>query len=483
MTLEHFDVAIIGAGAAGMSAAIEAAQLGAQVVLIDDNQQLGGQYFRQPSAGFNKSVIVEKSPDHIRFAALCRGINGSSTSYRAGATVWDLIDPLTLAIADGEGSGRIRAKAIVIAAGARDRAVAFPGWTIPGVITAGGLQNLIKGMRVAPPGPAVVAGNGPLLLVAAANLIKAGVHVAAVVEAANQPWRALSELPALVSAPSIMKLAIAYRFALLKSGTPYLQGQTVVAAQGDPDLHSVEIAPIDSSGNIEKNKTQRIEATTLVTGFGLNPSLELPRLIGAQEIHCLLRGGANIARNEELMSSIPGIFVAGDGASIGGVELALVEGRIAGINACVHAGKTSRNSVQNALSLEHKRYRRLCRFRTGLEKVFETNAVWTDLLTPSSIVCRCEDVTYEELARCMKNNCSSATQLKATTRIGMGRCQGRNCLGSLAEIIADNQNLQSTAVDMPRVRQPARPILLSDLLHEELPPPDIPDDPHLPRKR
>ena len=137
MTIEEFDVAVVGAGAAGLSAAGEAARLGVRVALLDDNRQPGGQYFRQLPSVFTQSAAARQTRDRQRFDALRAAIDTPLVSYRPGATVWDIPDPLTLAVTDGARSGRIRARALVIATGARDRAVAFPGWTLPGVMTAG----------------------------------------------------------------------------------------------------------------------------------------------------------------------------------------------------------------------------------------------------------------------------------------------------------------------------------------------------------
>jgi NADPH-dependent 2,4-dienoyl-CoA reductase/sulfur reductase-like enzyme len=483
MTVVNVDVAVVGAGAAGLSAATEAVALGARVALIDDNRQPGGQYFRQTPVTFKTTTSTAQNKDKHQFSALCRVLDSPLLSYRPNATVWDFVDPLTLAIADGEQSGRIMARSIVIATGARDNVVPFPGWTLPGVMTAGGLQNLIKGMRIAPPGPVVVAGNGPLLLVAAASLINAGVRVAAVVEAANQPWRISRDIGNLARVPSLLKLALQYRLALLKAGTPILRGHTVLAAHGNPNLHSVDIAAINADGSIDRRNTLQYNAETLVTGFGLTPSLELARLLGAKEANLALRGGNTLVRDHTLMTSVDGVFAAGDGASIGGVALSLVEGRIAGINACLHTGLTSASTVQSTLARNLGTFRRLCKFRVGLERFFKTPARWQQLLTSDTVICRCEDITLRQLEQAMSAGNTSAFQLKATTRIGMGRCQGRNCLGSLAEIIRTKRTMSLDEVAMPRPRQPARPILLGALLHEDLPAPDIPEDPHLPRRR
>lgn len=483
MTIETVDVAVIGAGPAGLSAAGEAARLGARVALIDDNRQPGGQYFRQPPPEFAPAAQKSQDKDRTRYDALRRGIENGLVSYRPGATVWDVPEPLTLAITDGLASGRIKAQAIVIAAGARDRVVAFPGWTLPGIMTAGGLQNLIKGMRVAPSGPAVVAGNGPLLLVAAASLVRAGVQVTAVVEAAEVPARVPWQAARLALAPSILRLAAQYRALLASAGTRMLYGRAVIAAHGDRDLASLDIAGIGTDGSIDKSRTERIEAHTLVTGFGLTPSLELPRLLGAEEVHLPLRGGPALHRDARLMTSVPGVFAAGDGAAIGGVELSLVEGRLAGLEAAAHAGVCTHPEILRPLARDRRTLRRLNLFRTGLERVFAPPASWLGLLTPDTIICRCEDVALGDITSCMADDNTTAVQIKAVTRAGMGRCQGRNCQATITAVIAECTGRPADEIAMAHPRQPARPILLGDLMHEDLPPPDLPDDPHLPRRR
>ena len=483
MTIKEFDVAVIGAGAAGLSAAGQAAKLGARVALIDDNHQPGGQYFRQPSPHNYRHQNSTTSKDAKRFSALLEGIDTPLIDYRPGATVWDISDPLTLGLADGEHSCRIRSSAIVIAAGARDYVVPFPGWTLPGVITAGGLQNLIKRMGVIPATPIVVAGSGPLLLVAAANLVSAGIDVAAVVEATNRPWGIVREAGKLIRGRSNLQLAITYLRILRKANVPVLRGYGVIAANGDERLSSVDIAPINSDGKFERSKTRQITASTMVTGMGLTPSLELARLTGVDEVSLPLRGGQNIVKDEKLMTRVQGVFAAGDGASIGGVELSLVEGRIAGIYSAIHAGMAATKQAESTLSRDLSKHKSLCKFRTGLERIFRNNVDWTDLLTPETIICRCEDVTRNELDQCKAKGWTSPLQLKAATRIGMGRCQGRNCLGTLALMTSNSSTSASTNPAMPRTRQPARPILLGDLLHEELPAPELPIDPHLPRQR
>jgi NADPH-dependent 2,4-dienoyl-CoA reductase/sulfur reductase-like enzyme len=482
--IEAFDVAVVGAGPAGLSAAGEAARCGARVVIIDDNSEPGGQYFRHPPPALSAGGTGLSAGDRSRRDALLRALRHPAVDYRANATVWDLPEPLMLAVAHGARSGRIRARAIVLATGARDRAVPFPGWTLPGVMSAGGLQNLIKGMRIAPPGPVVVAGNGPLLLVAAASLVSAGVRIAAIVESAHASSRALGLAPQLALAPGIVKLAAGYYLKLARAGVRRLSGHCVIRATGTGELEEVVVARIDAAGGIARTGHERIAARTLVTGFGLLPSLELYRLIAAGEAPVSAAPLAAVERDDRLMTAVPGVFAAGDGAGIGGVELALVEGRIAGIEAARFAGA---NVPHNARILALLRFQkaRLDRFRKAIEQVFAPPVTWQGLLTEETIVCRCEDVRLLDVRRCIAEGAATPVQLKHATRIGMGRCQGRYCSHTLAELARNRDGAARITgpAPLPRARPPARPIRLGDLLHEDIPPPALPDDPHLPRRR
>ena len=483
MTIEEVDLTVIGAGAAGLSAAGEAAKMGAKIALVDDNHHPGGQYFRQPSPKHYTHQSLVSGKDRRRFSKLLRDIDTPLVNYYPGTTVWDIHDQFTIGLSDKEHSRRIRSASLVISAGARDQVYPFPGWTLPGVITAGGSQNLIKGMGIAPAPPIVVAGNGPLLLVAAANLVSVGAEVAAVVEASSQSWRVFRQAGNLIRGGSTLGLAIKYLKILHKAKIPILRGYGVVAAHGNECLSAVDVAPITRNGKFERSRARRIIAKTMVTGMGLTPSLELPRLLGVREISMPLRGGTNVVRNEKMMSSVQGVFVAGDGGSIGGVELALNEGRIAGINAAKYAGIAMSESAEAALLRDCSRHRNLCMFREGLERIFMHDVDWYDLLTPETIICRCEDVTLDEINHYNAKGLTTPLQLKAATRIGMGRCQGRNCLTTLARLTAHRTSYKDSVKEFPRTRPPARPIRIGDLLHEQLGAPDLPDDPHLPRRR
>jgi len=252
-------------------------------------------------------------------------------------------------------------------------------------------------------------------------------------------------------------------------------------------VRAVTLAPIDPAGRIERARARRVEVDTLVVGFGLTPSVELTRLLGCAHAFDPLRGGWLPVRSPALETSAPGVFAAGDGTGVGGVELAQIEGRLAGLGAALRLGRAKPGQAEARRRSLAARLGRLDRFRAGLERVFAPPASYLDLLTEDTLVCRCEDVAYGELIARLGDYAArtgAATGmlgLKAATRTGMGRCQGRNCLTTLAAIVARAQGVAVDRLTWPRVRPPARPIRLGDLLHEVIPPAVLPDDPHRPR--
>ena len=475
------DLAIVGAGPTGLSAALVAARAGLKVWVFDDNALPGGQYFRQLPKQFRKTRKTVYDKEHGRASELFTAIHHPNITYLPNATVWENPDPGILAFTAGERSGRIEAKAILIACGASDRPVPFPGWTLPGVVTAGGLQNLVKGARVVPGERAVVAGNGPLLLVVAANLIRAGATVAAVAEAAPATARLWRNLPRLLQAPEIVKLAINYRGLMAKAGVPYRCGETVIEARGHDELEEVVLAPIGTRGRFDRAKARTVACDTLVTGFGLNPSIEMYRLLGCDISYNSYRGGWMPKRSEDLETSIPGIFAAGDGAGIGGVEFALIEGRLAGTVIARNLGGLDERTAAIQAAPLRSRLERFRKFRVGLERVYAPPSTWTELATEDTIVCRCEDVSLGDIRAREAQGFTSAFAIKGSTRMSMGRCQGRNCLPTLAALIAARDGLAVEQVELPQGRPPARLVTIGDLLQEDLPAPVFPTDPHLPR--
>ncbi len=382
----EFDVLVVGAGPAGLAATVCASGGGRRVGLVDDNPDLGGQIWRNERA----------RPTSPEAAAWFGRAAEATFEALAGTRVVDVAGPGALL---AEASGRpveLGYRALVLATGARELFLPFPGWTLPNVMGAGGLQALVKsGLPIA--GKAVVvAGSGPLLLAVAAAFRKQGATIPVIAEQAPLAKLARFGL-GLWSEPGKVAQALGLRHDL--GGVPYRSGSWPVAATGDDAVRSVVLT--------DGRARWRVPCDYLACGFGLVPNLELPALLG-----CAL--GPGLTRVDPWQeTSVPGVFCAGEATGIGGLDAALLEGQVAGFAA---AGRLDR---ARALVPARDRARG---FALDLARAFALRDELRRLATPETIVCRCEDVTAGALA-----GRPSWVDAKLQTRCGMGPCQGRIC--------------------------------------------------------
>ncbi|HTM39140.1 MAG TPA: FAD/NAD(P)-binding oxidoreductase [Terriglobales bacterium] len=381
----QFDVLVVGGGPAGIAAAVSAAQSGKRVAIADDNPALGGQIWR--------GETIHSDPSARAWSSQLRE---SSVELFPGARIFDQPAPGVLNAETMDGSMVFEYGKLILATGARERFLPFPGWTLPNVMGAGALQALakaglpIQGKRV------VVAGTGPLLLAVASYLNQRGAIVVAICEQASLATLGafglrLFEHPGKIAQAWGLHRELA-RVRLLTSAWP-------MAAVGNQILESVVMSV--------KGTQQRISCDYLACGFHLVPNTELAALVG-----CRLEGGF-VQVDELQTTSVPNIFCAGEPAGIGGVDLALVEGQIAGLAASGHGAAAEKLRRQRA---------KLQSFARSLEKTFQLRPELKRLAAPETIVCRCEDVTLSQL-----QPHGSWRAAKLQSRCGMGPCQGRIC--------------------------------------------------------
>lgn len=394
----RFDVVVVGAGPGGIAAATVAAEAGKRVCLLDDNGSLGGQIWRGLHA-----ESARKSAHGSVF------LEWTGRLQRTGCEVWNgwqAIDrpaPGVLRL-ECNGEGRdVGFDKLVVASGARERFLPFPGWTLPGVMGAGGLQAMVKS-GLDPRGKRVmVAGSGPLLLAVAASLSDAGARIVGIYEQAGLARLAGFGL-ALLEQPR--KLAEGVRYRLKTRRATYRLNSWVVRAEGQGKVESVTL----TDGRREWTHA----CDWLACGFHLVPNLELPRLLG-----CRAEGGY-VAVDACQQSSVPGVACVGELTGIGGLDKALVEGQIAGWAAA------GRESEARALGPQRQR---LQRFAQRMDRAFALRKELRTVASEETIVCRCEDVTHAEL-----KGRASWREAKLHTRCGMGACQGRVC-GSATEFL------------------------------------------------
>ena len=394
------DLLAVGAGPAGLAAAHAAASCGAQVLVVDDNPQAGGQIWRGGP---------QHQPDP-RARALWDALHTNpKVGFLHQARVLYAPAPGQLLVQTPDGAATLAYQKLVLATGARERLLPFPGWTLPGVTGAGGLQALAKGGYPLAGKRVVVAGSGPLLLAVAATLRERGALVVAVVEQAALPRLARFAL-GLLATPS--KLTQAWQLMRRLRGVPYRHDSYVrsVSSLLDDEQAALSQAPALRVTVQRGGSSETLDCDYLACGYGLLPNLELALALG-----CASEAGA-VRVDQWQHSSVPGVYCAGEGSGVGGVDLALAEGRIAGLAAVGRPEQARGHFAERA---------RWQAFAGSLARAFILRPELTALADDDTIVCRCEDVCHGELRQ--HNSWRSA---KLHSRCGMGPCQGRICGGA-----------------------------------------------------
>jgi NADPH-dependent 2,4-dienoyl-CoA reductase/sulfur reductase-like enzyme len=401
------DLVVVGGGPAGVAGALTAALRGLNVVLVDSGARLGGQYFRHQAGAAHAAT-----PGLDRFLRQGRAL-GERAEVLLGHQVWTVTrdgDRLTVHCQTPDGRPvTIRCRDLLIATGAHDRPLPFPGWDLPGVLTAGGAQALLKGNGVVAGGRVVVSGTGPFLLPVAAGLAEAGAEVLGVLEANGA--LALARHPVLLGKAGE---AAGYGLALARHRVPYRTHQAVIAAHGERELEAVTVARLDGDWNVLA--TRELACDTLAVGYGFVPQIEL-----GVELGCQTRPDADgmpvLAVDGRQRTTVDGVWAAGEPTGVGGRHLAELEGRIAGLAV---AGAP----VPGVLA---RRRRRMRAFGEALHHAYPVKPGWQSWLRDDTLVCRCEEVPVARVRAALALGATDARSVKLLARPGMGWCQGRVC--------------------------------------------------------
>lgn len=467
VTRHTTQVAIVGAGPAGMAAAIELARAGAKVTIVDEGARAGGQIYRQAPAPFATSAgpaashAVGHSPGHERGAALLAALAQTDVTLLSGATVWDA-SPRHLAFEHNGAAHVLTCERVVLAPGAYDLCLPFPGWTLPGVITAGAAQVMVRGFAIAPGTRALVAGTGPLLLPTVTALLSAGVTVVAAVEANGKGARLRAGLGMLRS-KARMREAFYYLHALDQHAVDYRTGWAVVRAEGDDAVTAATIARIDKDGRVRAGSEETLAVDVVCTGYGLLPSIELARLLGCATRWVPVRGGHLPTHDADMQTSVPGVFVAGEIAGIGGADVAIAEGSIAGMAAARSLGLTVADGARRVRLAQRARTKER-KVSDALLAAFAIPAGLYDLADDDTIVCRCEDVPLRQLDAVGRVFGSDLRSLKMGSRAGMGPCQGRICQAAIWMLARRRLGSSETPIPCPSVQVPIKPVRVATML-------------------
>ena len=461
------EVAVIGAGPAGLSAALAAAELGVEVYLIDSYSRPGGQYFKQLPVEF--SATTSTAHQHAAAALLAR-LDQPNLKVLSDTLVWGIYEDNLLTLAGPQAPARLQARAVILATGAYDRPVAFPGWTLPGVMTAGAAQTMLKQQRLLPGQCIVLAGTGPLQLAVAAGLVWAGAEVVAVLEGNPYLFKAgLSRVWSLWGQGARLAEGFTYARTLWQTGVPYRRGWGLVRAEGTPagGVTGAVIAKLDSAWRPIPGREQRVACDTICVGYGFAPATELSRLAGAEHSYRPELGGWIPVRDQFLQTSVPHLYAIGDGAGIGGARLAQAEGRLAGLAAayCISDDRLTDSQLVERLRPELKQVAREQKFQQLYGYLFTPGPGLAELVDDETVICRCEMVKLADVKAAIALGADSVSAVKGLTRTGMGDCQGRMCGPVVAAQVARLTGQDPAAVGTYTVRPPIHPLPLELLAH------------------
>lgn len=453
------DLVIIGAGPAGMAAAVTAKECGLAVTVLDEQPVAGGQIYRNISRNSDKhpELIAVLGPDYARGAALAQAFAGSGVDYRPATAVWQVQTDGAVSISRDGVAGNITGRHVLVATGALERPVPIPGWTLPGVMSAGAAQTMLKGSAMAPAGRVAVAGSGPLLLLVARQLADAGADIVALLETTKRRayLAAAPALPRALKAPEYLTKGLAMRRRIRAAGIPWHTGVRGLAAEGGDRLERVAFA---SAG-----KRHTVDADMLLLHEGVVPHVQITRQVGCDHEWVEAQRCWRPVLDQWGGTSLDTISVAGDGGGIGGAEAADCAGRLAALRIAHGLGKLS-EAARNDRARPHRRDRaRHMAVRPLLDRLFRPNP---EILVPAddaTIVCRCEEVTAGQLREGVALGATGPNQLKAYMRCGMGPCQGRLCGLTVAEVIAKARGKPVAEVGYYRIRPPIKPVTLGEL--------------------
>lgn len=463
--MSDIDIAVVGAGPAGVAAAVTAAQAGTRVLLIDEQGRAGGQYFKQPAAALAGSQFPPALAANIQKGReLLAGLAHARIVQRLHTLVWDVTPDRTLRLYTAGQEGRadvvesLTAKRLIIAAGAYERVMPFPGWTLPGVMTVGGAQLLLKGQGLLPGRRLLLAGTGPLLQVAGVQLHQAGAEIAAIVELQGG-GQFLSRAFDFWGHWDKVGQALDQRRQLARAGVPFKTGRVVIRALGEQCVTGAVIGKVDGDGRLLPRSQETLQVDTICLNFGFVPATELTRLAGCRQRFDPHFGALATETNEEMETSQPGIFAVGEVRGIGGVDVALIEGQIAGAVAARQLGY----QAAEVAPAQWEAWRRARSVVESLGAMFPLRPGLCELATDEVVVCRCEEVTAGEIREAARGGATDLNALKTWTRAGMGRCQGRVCGPIIAQLLAQAAGLPVEAAGAFTARPPLKPLPLAAL--------------------
>jgi NADPH-dependent 2,4-dienoyl-CoA reductase/sulfur reductase-like enzyme len=454
--LKELKVIVIGAGPAGVRAAQTLVAAGLRPVVVDEGRRDGGQIYRRQPEGFKRSYETLYGTEATRAAALHRDFDAlrAHIDYLPDTLVWN-VTPKAVHLVSGTRYRQLPFDVLLVCSGATDRLMPVPGWHFAGAYSLGGAQVALKSQGCAIGARTVMMGSGPLLYLVAAQYVKAGATVSAVLDTSTLGQR-VRALPDLLQMPATLRKGMALLGVLRRAGVPVHRGVTPIAIEGTAEQGVAGVRVKLANGS-----EHHVACDAVALGYHLRSETQIADLAG-----CAFTFDQRARQwlpeiDEDGRSSVPGLYLAGDGARVRGADAAERAGRLAALAALQDAGAAPSGALAEAARLRGE-LARYTRFAQGLRTAFPWPAHFAAALPDDTVVCRCEAITAGELRRVVRETgATEANRAKAFSRVGMGRCQGRFCAHAGAEVIAAEARVPVEAVGRLRGQAPVKPLTMT----------------------
>lgn len=465
---ERYDVIVIGAGPAGLSCSAELGSKGLDVALLDEQATPGGQIYRNITKASPKQHAI-LGEDYTAGLEVIRAFKEAPVDYFPKTRVWQAEPTGDVYFSRNGGSRKVSADYLVLGTGAMERPVPFPGWTLPGVMTCGGMSNLFKDSSLSPNEPVVLAGSGPLLWLVAEHLFALEAPMAAILDTTPvmQVFPALKHMPRALRRFGFLmkgvKMIADVQITAMKRKVPIHRGVTGLRAEGDERLERV-LATC-------RKKELSFAATTLLVSEGIIPNTSLLRQVGCAHTWDPVQRFWHPDVSIDGRTNLPSVFVAGDGNFVHGAKAAEYKGRLTALTIASEMHRISRPEYIEQSGEVRKQLDRELFPRPFIDAMY---APRKDLFTlaDDTIVCRCEGVTAGRIRDLVEEGYVDHNEIKAMIRCGMGPCQGRMCSSAVFEIIATHSDLEPREIRQHRLRPPIKPVSLGELANANIGGPD-----------
>lgn len=465
MSIPEFDYVILGAGPAGMAAALTASEHGLKVLVLDEQSQPGGQIYRNIENFWKtRPKEFQKLGEEYQYAGkMVHKFRMCSAEHLYERSVWHVSRDLRIYHVNTSGEQEnlkpfaVQAKKLLIAVGALERPMPFPGWTLPGVMACTAVDVLYKTSGLVPKGQVVLAGSGPLMLLIACRMLEAGVIIKAILDIGNRnsPLESLALIPRALRMPSYLFKGVSMIWKLRKAGIRIIKGIQSIEAIGKEKLEHVRF--------IKGIKSETLKSDLLLLHHGVVPNVQMTRLLGCEHHWYEQQRYWEPKVDKWGNTSVEGVSIAGDCGRIAGSQVAKFSGHLAALEALYQLKIINKKERDQKSKPWFEQRNSHIAVRPFLDKLFQPSKKWLVPEDEKCIVCRCEEVTVGQIREAVQKGILSPDRVKSLFRCGMGPCQARMCGLIISEIIADESQLTPEEVGYFKIRPPLRPITLGQL--------------------